>query len=124
VRAAKAMVLAMRVAGNKEGNSNSKEGNGNKGGGQAVATRMMETATATATTRAMAMGIRLAGNKESKSEGGKDNGNGNMIVVAKEEGKGSNKVMVTMVIRMAGEWTATATKRAMAMRVAGKRQQQ
>jgi hypothetical protein len=54
VGAARAMAMAMRVVGNKEGNGNfgKRDGNGNKGGRQA---------TATATKRVIVTATRVAG---------------------------------------------------------------
>jgi hypothetical protein len=80
-------------------------------------------------TRAIAMmwvmvaAMRLAGSKEGKGEGGKGYCNSNVRVAGKEEGKGS-KVMA-LATGIASKWTATATKRAMAMatRVAGEQWQ-
>jgi hypothetical protein len=103
------MALTMRVACNKEGYGNSNKGHGNKVGGQATATRAM------ATMWAMATAMRLADNKDGMGKGGKGNGDGNVRVVGKEEGKGSKAM--AMATRMAGKWTATAT------RVAGKQWQ-
>jgi hypothetical protein len=55
-------------------------------------------------------------------EGCKGNGNGNVRVVGNKEGKGRKAMAMAMGTRMAGEWSAKATKRLMAtaMRVAGK----
>jgi hypothetical protein len=82
---ARAMVMAMRVAGNKEskvskvmamgtrvecnkeGNVDSGKSTGNKGGRQATATRAMEMAMLT--TWAMVMVMRKAGDKEGKGKG-------------------------------------------------------
>jgi hypothetical protein len=113
------MALGMKVVCNDEGNGNSNEGNGNKGGGQATAMRAMGTMWAMVTVTVM----RLASNKEGKGEGGKSNDNGDVRVTGKEDEEGS-RVMV-LVTRMAGDWTATATKRAIATAtwVAGKRRQ-
>ncbi len=54
VGAARALMMAMRVAGNKEGNGNfgKRDGDGNKGGGQA---------TAMATKRVIVTASRVAG---------------------------------------------------------------
>ncbi len=112
------MVLATRVACNKEGNGNSIKGNGNEGGGRAMATRAM------ATMWAMVMVMRLAGNKVGRGKGVMGNGNGDARVADKEEGKGSKAM--ALATSMAGEWTATAKKSVMAMvmRVAGVHQEQ
>jgi hypothetical protein len=59
-RAARAMAIAMRVAGNEEGNCNSDKG--------------VRQGTAMAMRRAMAAAMRVAGEEESK--GGKGDGNG------------------------------------------------
>jgi hypothetical protein len=55
-------------------------------------------------------------------EGCKGNGDGNVRVVGNKEGKGSKVMAMAMATRMAGTWSATATKRLMAMatRVAAK----
>ncbi len=107
------MALVMRVVCNEEGNGNSNKGNGDKGGGRVTVTRAM------ATMWAMAMAMRLVGNKEGKGKSSKGNGNGGVRVAGEEESKGSKAM--ALVTRMAGEWTAMATKRvtAIATRVAG-----
>ncbi len=106
--------MEMRVACDNESNGNSNKGDGNKGGGQATATRAMGTMWAMATV------MRLASNKEGEGEGSKGNGNGDVRVAGKEDGEGTNAMV--LVTRMAGDWTATATKRAIATAtwVAGK----
>ncbi len=57
-------------------------------------------------------------------EGCKGNGDGNVRVAGDKEGKGSTAMAMAMATRMAGEWSAMAMKRLMAMaaRVAGKQQ--
>ena len=96
-RVERAIVTAMRVVGDKEGKGeDEKDGGGDKGGvrqrgrwqwlidgdegdGQPTATRVMETAMATAKGRTwvMVMVTRLAGNEEGKGEGGKGDGDDN-----------------------------------------------
>jgi hypothetical protein len=72
------MALVTRVACDKEGDGNGYKSDGNKGDRQAMATRAMVTAMATAKAKAtmwvMAMVTRIAGGKEGKGEGGKGNG--------------------------------------------------
>jgi hypothetical protein len=55
-------------------------------------------------------------------EGCKGNGDGNVRVAGDKGGKGSKGMVMSMVTRMVGEWSAMATKRLMATakRVAGK----
>jgi hypothetical protein len=79
---------------------------------------------AMATAWAMATAMRLASNKKA-GEGCKGNGDGNVKVAGDKEGKSSKAMATAMATRMAGEWSATAMKRLMAMvtRVAGKQQQ-
>ncbi len=76
---------------------------------------------AMATTWVMAMGMRLAVNKKDK-RGLQRHGDGNVRVAGNKEGEGSKAMAKAMVIRMAGKWSATMTKRLMAMatRVADK----
>ncbi len=66
---------------------------------------------------AMAMAMRLVAR-----EGCKGNGNGDVRVVGNKESKGSKAMVIAMATRRAGEWSAMATKRLMAMvtRVVGK----
>jgi hypothetical protein len=93
-RVERAMVMAMRVVGDKEGEGNDeKDGvgnegcvrrrgrwqrlsNGDEGDWQATATRAMVTvmATAKATTWVMVMVTRLTGDEEGKGKGGKGDG--------------------------------------------------
>ncbi len=65
-----------------------------------------------ARTWAMAIVMRLVGNVKGM----------NVRVAGNKEGEGSKAMAMVMMTRMAGEWSATATKRSMAMatRVAGK----
>ena len=96
-RVERAMVTAMRVVGNVEGEGDDKkDGGGDEGGvrqrgrwrrlidgdegdGRATATRAMVTAMATAkgTTWVMVMVTRLAGDEEGKGESGKGDGDDN-----------------------------------------------
>ncbi len=76
VRAARAITMAMRVAGEEEG----------KGGkAMALATRVVGKWTATATKRAMTTKTREVGKKEGNGKGGKSNGDG------KEDGNGKQR---------------------------------
>jgi hypothetical protein len=72
---------------------------------------------------ALAMAIRLAGTKEGKGKGGKGNGGEWERDSGDEEDKGGKAFAIAMVTRIAGKWTAMATKRAMVTvrRVAGER---
>jgi hypothetical protein len=99
------MVMAMRVAGDKEGNGDGGKSNGisNKGGGQETATRVM----AMVTMWAMAM---LAGNKEGMDKGAKSMATA-MRVAGEEEGKGGKAM--AMATRVVGKWTLMASIRAM-----------
>jgi hypothetical protein len=75
-RATRAMVTAMRLAGDKEG----------KGGkGMAMATRVAGKRTATTTKRVIAMAARKAGEEEGNGKGNKSNGNG------EEDGNGKQQ---------------------------------
>ncbi len=67
--------------------------------------------------------MRLVGKEEGKGKGSKGNGNDNVRMAGKEEGEGSKAM--GLVTRMVGEWTATATKKAMvtATRVVGEQRQ-
>jgi hypothetical protein len=62
--------------------------------------------------------MRLAGDQEGKGKGCKGKGNGNE---GSGQQKGQGDKVMLMAKRVADEWTATATKRAMVMarRVAG-----
>ncbi len=66
---------------------------------------------------------RQLGNNEAKGKGRKGNYNNDVRMAGEEEGKKSKAM--ALATRMAGKWTATATKRAMttAMRVVGKQWQ-
>jgi hypothetical protein len=97
------MALVTRVVWDKEGNSNSNKGDGNKGGGQARATRAMETMWAVATA------MRLVDDEEGKGKDSKGDGDGDVRVVGNKEGKGS-KAMV-LATRMAGELIVMAMKK-------------
>jgi hypothetical protein len=73
------MALATRVACDEEGDGNGCKSDGDEGDGQAMATRAMVTAMATAkaTTWVMVMVTRLTGDKEGMGEGGKGDGDDN-----------------------------------------------
>jgi hypothetical protein len=107
----KAMAMATRVACDKEGNVDSGKCVGDKGGRQTTATWAMMSATLT--TWAMAMVTRLVARVMVTAT----------RVAGNEEGKGGKAM--EMATRVKGKWTATATKRAMAMamRMAGKQQE-
>ncbi len=64
------------------------------------------------------------GNATKKArEGCKGNGDRDVRVAGNKEGEGSKIMVVAMAIRVAGEWSAAAKKKLMAMvtRMAGKR---
>jgi hypothetical protein len=66
-----------------------------------------------------------AGRRQKAGEGCKGNDKDNVRVMSNKEDEGSKAMVMAMATRMAGTWSATTTKRLMAMttRVAGKRWQ-
>ncbi len=88
----------------------------------AIRAMAMATAMAAGTMWGLATVVRLAGNKRARARAARAMATA-IRVAGNTEGEGG-KVMV-MTTRMAGKWTATVTKRtiAMATRVAGKQWQ-